>query len=208
MLPSSLLKHSENSVILAELKNGDSYRGLCVRVDRFMNLHLRDVTVMSPNVGAGSCFADLHSSGDSSGESSASASASASEDQASRTQKEEQDSEVPDYKFFVQNEAFIRGNNVKSIQLDPTVEDRCKAAAAGAGSGRGGFGFGFAGRGGAGFGGGGGGHGRRQGEAAGPAGRRDSGSAVTLASAMAADAQRRKAERRVGEKGVKIARHR
>ena len=47
MLPLTLLKAAENSHILIELKNGDTYNGTLVSCNLFMNINLRDVVCTS-----------------------------------------------------------------------------------------------------------------------------------------------------------------
>ena len=42
MLPNALLQAGVNHRVLVELKSGDTYFGLLVKIDRYMNLHLRD----------------------------------------------------------------------------------------------------------------------------------------------------------------------
>ena len=49
MLPLTLLKTSENSPILIELKNGDTYNGHLVSCNMFMNITMRDVICTSRN---------------------------------------------------------------------------------------------------------------------------------------------------------------
>ena len=49
MLPLTLLKTSENSPILIELKNGDTYNGHLVSCNMFMNITMRDVVCTSRN---------------------------------------------------------------------------------------------------------------------------------------------------------------
>ena len=43
MWPSALLKTAQNHKMMVELKNGETYSGLLVSIDHFMNMHLRDV---------------------------------------------------------------------------------------------------------------------------------------------------------------------
>ena len=47
MLPLTLLKTAENSHILIELKNGDTYNGTLVSCNTFMNINLKDVVCTS-----------------------------------------------------------------------------------------------------------------------------------------------------------------
>uniref|UniRef100_A0A7S4MHP6 U6 snRNA-associated Sm-like protein LSm4 n=1 Tax=Vannella robusta TaxID=1487602 RepID=A0A7S4MHP6_9EUKA len=47
VLPLSLLNGSKNSQILIELKNGQTYNGVLVNCDNWMNLNLRDVVCTS-----------------------------------------------------------------------------------------------------------------------------------------------------------------
>jgi len=47
MLPLTLLKTSENSPILVELKNGDTYNGLLVSCNMFMNITMSEVVCTS-----------------------------------------------------------------------------------------------------------------------------------------------------------------
>ena len=43
MLPTELLKTAVNHTMSVELKNGETYAGLLVGIDKFMNLHMRDI---------------------------------------------------------------------------------------------------------------------------------------------------------------------
>lgn len=43
MLPLSLLKAAQNSPMLVELKNGETYNGILVSCDNWMNISLKDV---------------------------------------------------------------------------------------------------------------------------------------------------------------------
>lgn len=47
MLPLSLLKKSENTHVLVELKNGDTYNGTLISCNIFMNICLKDVICTS-----------------------------------------------------------------------------------------------------------------------------------------------------------------
>ncbi|KAI3386842.1 hypothetical protein SNEBB_000368 [Seison nebaliae] len=47
MLPLNLLKAAVNSVMLIELKNGESYNGRLISVDSYMNIHMKDVICTS-----------------------------------------------------------------------------------------------------------------------------------------------------------------
>ena len=49
MLPNTLLASAVNHTVLIELKNGDSYSGLLVKVDKFMNCQCRDVVCIAAN---------------------------------------------------------------------------------------------------------------------------------------------------------------
>lgn len=44
MLPLNFLKNAKRSVVLAELKNGDSAHGILSSIDSFMNIKLKEVT--------------------------------------------------------------------------------------------------------------------------------------------------------------------
>ncbi|KOB60008.1 hypothetical protein PFHG_01772 [Plasmodium falciparum HB3] len=41
--PLTLLKCSQNSTVMVELKNGETYSGFLVFCDRFMNLHMKNI---------------------------------------------------------------------------------------------------------------------------------------------------------------------
>uniref|UniRef100_A0A7E4WAH2 U6 snRNA-associated Sm-like protein LSm4 n=1 Tax=Panagrellus redivivus TaxID=6233 RepID=A0A7E4WAH2_PANRE len=47
VLPLSLLRSTQNQQMLIELKNGDSYNGLLVACDSWMNVHLKDTIFTS-----------------------------------------------------------------------------------------------------------------------------------------------------------------
>ena len=49
MLPLTLLKTAENSPILVELKNGDTYNGILVCCNMFMNITMKEVVCTSRN---------------------------------------------------------------------------------------------------------------------------------------------------------------
>jgi small nuclear ribonucleoprotein (snRNP)-like protein len=46
MLPLSLLRTAQNHPMLVELKNGETYNGHLVSCDNWMNINLREVTVI------------------------------------------------------------------------------------------------------------------------------------------------------------------
>merc|ERR1712087_153782 len=47
MLPLSLLKSAQNSPMLVELKNGETYNGILVSCDNWMNISLKEVICTS-----------------------------------------------------------------------------------------------------------------------------------------------------------------
>lgn len=47
MLPFNVLKTAQGHPVLVELKNGETYNGHLVSVDRWMNLTLRDIVMTS-----------------------------------------------------------------------------------------------------------------------------------------------------------------
>jgi len=47
VLPLSLLKTAQNHPMLIELKNGETYNGMLVACDSWMNVHLRDAICTS-----------------------------------------------------------------------------------------------------------------------------------------------------------------
>jgi len=47
VLPLALLKTAKNQPMMVELKNGETYSGVLAAIDRFMNLHMRDIVCTS-----------------------------------------------------------------------------------------------------------------------------------------------------------------
>ncbi|KAI6230858.1 U6 snRNA-associated Sm-like protein LSm4 [Aphelenchoides fujianensis] len=47
VLPLSLLKTAQNHPMLIELKNGETYNGVLIACDSWMNVHLRDAICTS-----------------------------------------------------------------------------------------------------------------------------------------------------------------
>lgn len=47
--PLHLLKVSENTQIMVEVKTGETYNGILKAVDKFMNIKLADAVLTSPN---------------------------------------------------------------------------------------------------------------------------------------------------------------
>eukprot|EP00397_Hematodinium_sp_SG-2012_P059449 GEMP01076214.1.p1 GENE.GEMP01076214.1~~GEMP01076214.1.p1 ORF type:complete len:118 (+),score=23.57 GEMP01076214.1:39-392(+) len=47
MLPLALLKTAKNQPMMVELKNGETYSGVLAAIDKYMNLHMRDIVCTS-----------------------------------------------------------------------------------------------------------------------------------------------------------------
>lgn len=60
MLPNNLLAAATNHQVMVELKNGDTYSGLLVKVDKFMNLQIRDTICIAASSADVKRVADMY----------------------------------------------------------------------------------------------------------------------------------------------------